>query len=389
MKNIAKGVGSFLSKKAGVWILGLVGLTSVTFIAIVVVLVIVIVLIFGMADMNNSGGGDSDFTGGEFQVNGLSKHVLEYENLIKKHATEQGIEEYTPVILSLLQRESGGSPDLSDPMQSSESLCGAIGCITNPDHSFKQGVKEFKRVLVLADHDLKLALSSYNFGSGFVTKMKKDGNTFEFDKKIGGLETSSHALKFSQDQYANALDKSNYTCSRQGVNLEPYKACYGDIFYVQDVLSRIEILDEGGFDLKDGNASEIRQSIATVGEKWIGNTEYHWGGGRSEETASRGEFDCSSFVHWAYKKNGIELGNIGSVSTETLNKMGKKIHYNEIQVGDLMFWDSYKVDGHVAIYIGNGEFIGSQSSTGVAKFKKSNTYWSPLFNGHVRRIVND
>ncbi|WP_252314401.1 NlpC/P60 family protein [Sinobaca sp. H24] len=32
----------------------------------------------------------------------------------------------------------------------------------------------------------------------------------------------------------------------------------------------------------------------------------------------------------------------------------------------MVFFDTYKLDGHVGIYIGDGQFIGSQSSTGVA-----------------------
>jgi cell wall-associated NlpC family hydrolase len=36
-----------------------------------------------------------------------------------------------------------------------------------------------------------------------------------------------------------------------------------------------------------------------------------------------------------------------------------------MQPGDLVFFNTYKKDGHVGIYIGNGKFIGSQSSTGV------------------------
>ncbi len=97
-----------------------------------------------------------------------------------------------------------------------------------------------------------------------------------------------------------------------------------------------ELSNEIDFEF-DGNVSDLRKKIATVGNKWVGNTKYHWGGGRNPASAARGEFDCSSFVHWAYKENGIELGNMGSVSTETLNKAGKKISINQIKVGDLIF----------------------------------------------------
>lgn len=139
----------------------------------------------------------------------------------------------------------------------------------------------------------------------------------------------------------------------------------------------------------DGDVSEAAKIVASVGTKWIGNSVYVFGGGRSQSDISKGWFDCSSYVHWAYGQAGINLGNPSSVSTETLNKMGKRVSMNEIKVGDILFWDTYKRDGHVAIYIGNGKFIGSQSSTGVAIESVNNSYWRSVFSGHVRRILPD
>lgn len=143
------------------------------------------------------------------------------------------------------------------------------------------------------------------------------------------------------------------------------------------------------FNFSSENISELRESIATVGGVWVGNAPYFWGGGRNQASANRGEFDCSSFVHWAYAQNGITLGHISGVNTETLKTMGTKIALDEIQVGDLIFWDTYKVDGHVAIYIGGGKFIGSQSSTGVAIEYMSSSYWTSVFKGHVRRVITE
>lgn len=133
--------------------------------------------------------------------------------------------------------------------------------------------------------------------------------------------------------------------------------------------------------------NDAAKIIASAGFKWIGNSVYIFGGGRSQSDISRGRFDCSSFVHWAFKQAGIDLGSLGSVSTETLNKKGQKISINDIQVGDIIFWDTYKKDGHVGIYIGNGQWIGSQSSTGVSIERLDGSYWQSRFSGHVRRII--
>ncbi|GGB36147.1 peptidoglycan DL-endopeptidase CwlO [Lentibacillus populi] len=124
-------------------------------------------------------------------------------------------------------------------------------------------------------------------------------------------------------------------------------------------------------------------SAITAGNKYIGNSVYVWGGGRSAYDVQHGRFDCSGFVSWAYRQEGISL----PASTAGLSGVGSKVSYSNIQPGDLVFFDTDgRKNGHVGIYIGGGQFIGSQSSTGVAKVSMSNPYWSKAFKGHVRRV---
>lgn len=99
-----------------------------------------------------------------------------------------------------------------------------------------------------------------------------------------------------------------------------------------------------------------------------------------------GLFDCSSFVHWAFNQVGISLGPLASTTTDTLMVQGVRVSYNEIEPGDLVFFDTYKKDGHVGIYVGDGKFIGAQSSTGVAFVSMKTGYWKEKFNGRVTRI---
>jgi peptidoglycan hydrolase CwlO-like protein len=127
-------------------------------------------------------------------------------------------------------------------------------------------------------------------------------------------------------------------------------------------------------------------NVVTVGNRWIGNSAYVFGGGRSQSDISHGLFDCSSFVHWAYSQVGVNLGPLGSVSTETLKHAGTQVSSSQMQPGDLVFFDTYKKDGHVGIYVGGGKFIGAQSSTGVAIANMSSGYWKQKFNGRVVRI---
>ncbi|MDQ0217377.1 peptidase [Peribacillus cavernae] len=125
------------------------------------------------------------------------------------------------------------------------------------------------------------------------------------------------------------------------------------------------------------------KSVAiSAGNKYIGNSVYVFGGGRTASDIANGRFDCSGFVAWAYSQAGISL----PAHTDALKNAGSQISYSQIQPGDLVFFDTYKKDGHVGIYVGGGKFIGSQSSTGVAIVSMTNGYWKGVFNGRVVRI---
>lgn len=153
-------------------------------------------------------------------------------------------------------------------------------------------------------------------------------------------------------------------------------------WYVAKVLAAAENFRDQA--VYSGSSAEV----VKVGEKWIGNSKYVFGGGRNQNDILKGRFDCSSFVHWAFNQVGINLGTLTATSTETLKNKGVAVPASDMQPGDLVFFDTYKIDGHVGIYAGNGQFIGAQSSTGVAYADMSKGYWKTKFNGRVKRILN-
>ncbi|AZV41987.1 C40 family peptidase [Peribacillus asahii] len=123
-------------------------------------------------------------------------------------------------------------------------------------------------------------------------------------------------------------------------------------------------------------------SAITAGYKYIGNSTYKFGGGRTASDIANGLFDCSAFVSWAYRQAGVSL----PAHTDALAASGTKISASQMQPGDLVFFDTYKRNGHVGIYVGGGKFIGSQSSTGVAIANMSSGYWADTFKGYVVRV---
>ena len=156
-------------------------------------------------------------------------------------------------------------------------------------------------------------------------------------------------------------------------------------WYVEEVLGFADSYVKGYVAI-GGSGEHSGVEVVDIGRKWIGNSEYVFGGGRNQNDIARGRFDCSSFVHWAFTQVGVNLGPLGSTSTETLKHLGKPVSPSEMKPGDLVFFDTYKIDGHVGIYVGDGKFIGAQTNKGVAIEDMTKGYWEETFNGRVKRL---
>lgn len=142
----------------------------------------------------------------------------------------------------------------------------------------------------------------------------------------------------------------------------------------------------GGGSPVSNNVGGIEGAIST-GSTIVGQSPYKWGGGRSQADIDARRFDCSSFVRWAFASAGINLGPVGGTTTDTLVGKGRAVSASDMKRGDLVFFDTYKVNGHVGIYLGNGTFLNDNSSRGVSVDSMSNVYWKKAFNGVVRRVV--
>ncbi len=107
----------------------------------------------------------------------------------------------------------------------------------------------------------------------------------------------------------------------------------------------------------------------------VQGTRYSYGG------SSTSGFDCSGFTSYAYSKAGKSLPRTarGQYSSST------RISMAQAQPGDLVFFNQTGTIDHVGIYLGNGQFIGSQSSTGVAVASVTSGYWANKVVGFGRK----
>jgi cell wall-associated NlpC family hydrolase len=84
--------------------------------------------------------------------------------------------------------------------------------------------------------------------------------------------------------------------------------------------------------------------------------KYVWGGGRTPASIAAHQFDCSSFVCWAYAQAGVQLN--GGLRASTYNEIysGQGVALSQLKRGDLVFMKDGKYN-HVILYLGGGYFI--------------------------------
>jgi peptidoglycan DL-endopeptidase CwlO len=81
-------------------------------------------------------------------------------------------------------------------------------------------------------------------------------------------------------------------------------------------------------------------------------------------------FDCSGFVHYVFRKSGINLSGY----TDKQIKEGSSVSRDDIQPGDLVFF-KIKKDLHVGIMLNRKEFIHASTSRGIVIDGIDTAYW--------------
>ncbi|MDO4533306.1 MAG: NlpC/P60 family protein, partial [Coriobacteriia bacterium] len=106
-------------------------------------------------------------------------------------------------------------------------------------------------------------------------------------------------------------------------------------------------------------------------------TPYVWGGTNPDEG-----FDCSGFVQYLYKQTfGISLPR----TTYTQQYEGKEVAFDDLQMGDLLFFDEGGSTEHVAMYLGDGFYIHAPEQGDVIKITDMESF-TPTFAKRILKL---
>lgn len=108
-------------------------------------------------------------------------------------------------------------------------------------------------------------------------------------------------------------------------------------------------------------ADAVRNALSQQGVPYV------WGG----TTPGQG-LDCSGLTQWAYRDAGVEIPRLAQEQG-----VGVQISQQDLAPGDLLVWD-----GHVAMYIGNGQLVEAGDPVAVSGLRTDNIGMS--FYGYFR-----
>lgn len=116
------------------------------------------------------------------------------------------------------------------------------------------------------------------------------------------------------------------------------------------------------------NLSSAKERVLTKAKEFLG-TPYGFGSKESVQT------DCSGFTQQVYKQFGVSLPR----SAAEQARLGTQVDSTDLQVGDLLFYQTYKSEpSHVAIYAGEGQIIH-------ASYKSRRVQYDTIEKGYYKQ----
>jgi cell wall-associated NlpC family hydrolase len=145
-----------------------------------------------------------------------------------------------------------------------------------------------------------------------------------------------------------------------------------------------DVANAGSILASKGSSTKRARAAVTTGKRYIG-VPYVWGGSTPDG------FDCSGFVQYVYKKNGVPLPRTSRQMAHAGKGLSPSIA--NLREGDLMlFRGKSGVIAHVALYAGGNRILHSSSSRGGVGFDDLYSKRGAYFRSHLvaaRRITGN
>jgi cell wall-associated NlpC family hydrolase len=128
------------------------------------------------------------------------------------------------------------------------------------------------------------------------------------------------------------------------------------------------------------NLQSVKDKVLARAKNFLG-TPYGFGNKDGERT------DCSGFTQQVYRQFGVSLPRSAAEQAQ----MGVSVNPNDLQIGDLLFYRTYKSDpSHVAIYAGNGKIIHASYTAKKVQYDSiEKAYYRDRFMYAKRLNFND
>lgn len=116
-------------------------------------------------------------------------------------------------------------------------------------------------------------------------------------------------------------------------------------------------------------------SVVSMGQSEVGK-KYIWGASGPDS------FDCSGLVQYVYAKAaGMNLPR----TTYDQVKVGQTVAMDQLKPGDLLFWGSTNAPYHVALYIGNNQYVDAATPEQGVVLQTISSYYYPTV---AKRVLN-
>lgn len=185
---------------------------------------------------------------------------------------------------------------------------------------------------------------------------EKENEVTTLSKNIAELQGQLNTLKTqesTEQQTKESLAKDITTYKTQITALQAEQKAYKE--------EQARIAAEKAAEEAKAN---MRQNLVNGAYAQLGKP-YVWG------AQGPNSFDCSGLMNYLYTNiAGLSIGSW----TVPQESSGTKISVSEANIGDLLFWGSAGSTYHVAMYIGNGQYIAAPKPGDVVKVGSISSY---------------